>query len=318
MKKIILFLICFLFPINVLAYSDYIIPGGETLGIDISSDGIIVVGFYKVNGRFINRELTVGDKILKVNGFEIDSVSHMADLIDKYKENDEVEITYKTGDKMKTMNLSLSYFNGTYRTGLYVKGDVSGIGTLTYVDDGVFGLLGHVINESKTNSKIEIRDGDAFLANVTSFNRSVDGNPGSKNAEFLKDKKFGILLKNTKYGVFGKTDLDLNKKALKVANLDDVHLGDAYIYTTNLNNEIEEYKINILNIFDDEQKNIYFEIIDEELLDMAGGIVQGMSGSPIIQDDKIIGAVTRVLVDDVDKGYGISIITMLEEGDSLR
>lgn len=318
MKKFILFLILLLFPINVLAYSEYIIPGGETLGVNISSDGIIVVGFYKVNGKFINRELSVGDKIIKVNGNEIDSVNNMADLIDKYKNNDEVDITYISGNKEKSLSLKLSYFNGTYRTGLYVKGSVSGIGTLTYIDDGIFGMLGHVINESKTNERIEIKSGDAFLANVTSFTRSVDGNPGSKNADFLKNSKFGILLKNTNYGVFGKTDYDINKEMIQVGSLDEVELGKAFIYTTNLNNEVEKYEINILNIFKDDQKNIYFEIVDDRLLSMSGGIVQGMSGSPIVQDNKIIGAVTRVLIDDVDKGYGISIITMLEEGDSLR
>ena len=143
MKKIIVLLILFLFPINVLAYSDYIIPGGETLGIEIESDGIIVVGFYKVNGKFINRELTVGDRITHINGVSVSSVANMADLIEENRVDEYVDITYISGDDVKNMNLYLSYFNGTYRTGLYVKGSISGVGTLTYVDDGIYGMLGH-------------------------------------------------------------------------------------------------------------------------------------------------------------------------------
>ena len=163
-----------------------------------------------------------------------------------------------------------------------------------------------------------MKEGNAFEAKVTTFTKSINGVPGSKNANILKNKYFGTIIDNTEYGVFGKTN-NINQPSIEVGNIKDVSLGDAYIYTTDKNNEVKKYKIIISEIdIDNKDKNYYFEIVDKDLIEMTGGIVQGMSGSPIIQDGKIIGAVTRVLVDDVKKGYGINIKTMLEEGDKLK
>lgn len=320
MKKIFMLMIIMLFPFSVLAYSEYIIPGGATLGIEVNSKGILVVGFYKIDGKLINQDLRVGDKITKVNGVEVNSSNELSDLIDKYMVNEEVQITYERDNEEYNMMLKLSLQNDSYRTGLYIKSSVLGIGTLSYIDPetGVYGILGHALNISSTNKEIEVKDGNSYTADVTSFTRSVDGNPGSKNANIHKDELFGTIEHNSSYGLFGKVKGDTNANLLKVGRIDEVSLGTAYIYTTDLNNEIKEYEIKILEVDkQNREKNIYFEIVDKNLLEMSGGIVQGMSGSPIIQNDKIIGAVTRVLVDDVTKGYGISIVTMLEEGDRL-
>ncbi len=319
MKKI-LWLFILLFPFYVFAYSEYIIPGGDTLGIEVNSKGVMIVGFYKVNGELINQDFKVGDKILKVNDVEVDGTKELVDLIDEYMKDSKVTVTYIRNEKEYKSDLVLSLYNGSYRTGLYVKGNVLGIGTLSYIDPetGIYGVLGHALNISSTNQQVEIKSGYSYEANVTSFTRSVDGNPGSKNADIDKNEVFGTIEKNSNYGIFGKIDNEQKKEKMKVGKLDEVNLGEAYIYTTNTNNEIEKYEINILEINKkNNEKNLYFEIVDKNLLNMSGGIVQGMSGSPIIQDDKIIGAVTRVLVDDVDKGYGISIVTMLEEGDKI-
>lgn len=318
MKKFIWLLILMLIPIFTYAYSDYIIPGGNTLGIEVNSKGIIVVGFYKVNGEYINQYLNIGDKIIMVNDVEVNTTEELVNLINKYMKNSQVEITYTRDDKSYTANLELSLLNGSYRTGLYVKSNVVGIGTLTYIDPGtsIYGVLGHSLNLSKTNERIEIDTGYSYDAKVTSFTKSTDGNPGSKNANINKESLFGIITKNTDYGIFGQIKNPSRQDLLKVADLDEVSLGKAYIRTTNLNNEVKDYEIKILDIDKkNSEKNIYFEVVDDELIEMSGGIVQGMSGSPIIQENKIIGAVTRVLVDDVKKGYGISIIKMLEEGD---
>lgn len=319
MKKV-LFLLIFLFPFYVYAYGNKIIPGGETIGLEISNDGVLIVGFYKANGKLINQHLQIGDKITMVNGSSVYDVNDLTKLIEDNMEDNRVDISYKRNNKVYDSYLELSYFNGNYRTGLYVKGVIVGIGTLTYIDPstGVYGALGHVINESKTNSKVEVREGMSYSAKVTSFTKSEDGNPGSKNANILKNKYFGSILKNTDYGVFGKTNLNLNKSVYEIASLDEVREGTAYIYTTNLKNEIDKYEIKISEIDkSNNDKNYFFEVVDEDMINMSGGIVQGMSGSPIIQNDKVIGAVTRVLIDDVTKGYGISIMTMLEEGDKL-
>ena len=320
MKKI-LWLILLILPIIVLAYSDYIIPGGETLGIEVNSKGIVIIGFYKVDGKSINTDLQVGDKIMAVNGDEVLTTEDLIKDIDKYMEDDKVLITYERNKKEYNDYLELVLYNGTYRTGLYVKSGVLGIGTLSYIDPEtkVYGVLGHGLNLSETQEKIDIRTGYSYEALVTSFKRSTNGNPGSKNANINKEKIVGTIERNSNYGIFGLyNEEEINKKKLKVGKLEEVNLGKAYIYTTNLDNEVEEYEIEILEIDKKhDEKNIYFEVTDKELLNMSGGIVQGMSGSPIIQNDMIVGAVTRVLVDDVTNGYGISIVKMLEEGDNI-
>ena len=234
--------------------------------------------------------------------------------------DNKISIKFERNNKIYSDELDLRYESGTYKTGLYVKSSILGIGTLTYIDPstGVYGILGHSLNMSKTNKLIEVNNGYTYNAKVVNFTRSKDGNPGSKNADIDKDDVFGTIESNTKYGVFGKVDVDSDTKLIEVGKIDDVKLGKAYIYTTNLNNKIEKYEIKILEINKySGDKNFYFEIVDKDLLKMSGGIVQGMSGSPIIQDDKIIGAVTRVLVDNVSNGYGLSIIKMLEEGDRI-
>ena len=319
MKKILLILFM-LFPSLVLAYSNYLIVGGDTLGVEINSKGIIVVGFYEVNGSYINRDLKVGDTILEINNIEVNSTNELVSLINEHMKDNSVEITYIRNDKEYEDKLELAYMDGTYKTGLYVKGSILGIGTLTYIDPetGVYGILGHGLNMGKTNKIIDVREGYTYEASVVNFTRSKNGNPGSKNANIDKDKIFGTIEGNTKYGVFGKVNNIENKEILEIAQLNEVKTGKAYIYTTNKNNKVEKYEINIIEVNKyDSDKNFYFEIKDKKLINMSGGIVQGMSGSPIIQDNKIIGAVTRVLVDDVSKGYGISIIKMLEEGDKI-
>ncbi len=319
MRKI-LWLFILLMPFYVFAYSKYIIPGGDTLGVDVNSKGVVIVGFYEINGDRINRELRLGDKILFVNDEEVNTSNELSKLVSKYISDNEVEVTVKRNDKIFDTNLELQYFNGNFRTGLYVKDSVLGIGTLTYIDPNskVYGILGHSLNIGQINQMIEVNTGYSYDAYVSSFTRSNDGSPGSKNATIDKNNIFGNIKNNTTYGVFGFVDEVLTRELLEVGELDDVKVGSAYIRTTNQSNEIVNYDIKILDVNKDNyDKNIYFEVVDEQLLKMSGGIVQGMSGSPIIQDNKIIGAVTRVLVDDVSKGYGVSIVTMLEEGDKI-
>ncbi len=320
MKKLLWFILL-LFPLWVLAYSEYIIPGGDTLGIEVNSKGVMIVGFYKVNGTYINKNLKVGDKILEVNNIKVKSTNDLVNLIEENMKNKKVEITYERNNKKYNTELMLDLVDGSYRTGLYVKGSILGIGTLSYIDPetGIYGVLGHALNLTNTNQLVDIRTGYSYEAEVTSFTRSVNGSPGSKNANIDKNNLFGTIEINSNYGIFGKVKNISERKPMKVGTLDEVKLGKAFIYTTNEDNEVLKYEIKILDIDKDNyDKNIYFEIVDRNLLKMSGGIVQGMSGSPIIQDDLIIGAVTRVLVDEVNRGYGISVVTMLEEGDKLQ
>lgn len=321
MKKLIYIILLLLLPFTIFAYSEYIEVGGDTLGIEVNSKGVMVVGLYKINGVILNPELQVGDRIIKVNNTEINTPEELTNILKENSSPNKAEITYLRDNKEHKTNLNLSLYQGSYRTGLYVKGTVLGIGTLSYIDPntGVYGLLGHSLNISNSKEKMTIRNGNSYEAIVTSFTRSRDGNPGSKNANIIKEKIFGNIKSNSNYGIFGKTSKkSTDNNLMKVGNINEVNLGYATILTTNVNNKKEEYEIKIIEIDpSSNEKNIYFEIVDKELLDMSGGIVQGMSGSPIIQDNKIIGAVTRVLIDEVNRGFGISIVTMLEEGDKI-
>ena len=319
MKKILLFLVTtFFMPLEILAYSKYIIPGGDTLGIELKSDGIMVIGFYEINGKTNKNNLLVGDYIKKVNGEDVSTIEELTSSIEK-NINGSVEITYQRNNSEKTTNLNLIYEDNVYKTGLYVKDKITGIGTLSYIDPKtkVYGALGHEIIESSSKNIVEVKTGNIFRNNITSITKSLDGKPGSKNAKFYHDTLYGTITKNTNVGIYGEYTAELpNKELLEVGEKEDVKIGEAKIYTVLNNEEIKEYSIEITEINETPKiKNITFKITDEELLNETGGVVQGMSGSPIIQNNKIIGAVTHVIIDNPENGYGIFITTMLEEGE---
>lgn len=322
MKKYLITLLCslMLFPSVSFAYSKYIIPGGETLGIDIKSAGIMVIGFYKINGKYNKGDLKVGDYITEINGEEVSSLKELTTKIENYVSDKKVVMTYERKGKKYKTKIDLVYDNNTYKTGLYVKDSITGIGTLTYIDPNtrIYGALGHEIIESSSNSIVEIKTGIIFENRITSINKSFNGNPGSKNAKFYFDNVFGDIRKNTKYGIYGNYNTLLPSKGIvEVAENDEIKVGSAYIYTVLENQKVEKFAININNINEDANiKNLTFTIVDDSLISKTGGIVQGMSGSPIIQNNKIIGAVTHVMIDDVSSGYGIFITTMLKEGES--
>ena len=318
-RYIIFFIILFFIPIIVFAYSNKVVLGGQNLGIVIKSDGVLVVGFYKINNTMNNSKLSSGDYIVKVNDDYINSVDDLITSIENNVKDNKVNITYRHNNDIKNTILNLELVNGIYKTGLYVKDSLKGIGTLTYIDPEtkIYGCLGHEIIENTTNRKVEIKDGSIFKANVTSITRSANGSPGSKNAKFIEDKVYGNINKNEEEGIYGKYigDID-NDNLIEIDDINNVNLGEAYIYTSLDDNEVKNYKINILKILNKSSiKNYYFEVVDEELLNKTGGIIQGMSGSPIVQNNKLIGAVTHVSVDSVKNGYGISIINMLKEGE---
>ncbi len=310
---------CFMFPFEVLAYSKYVIPGGNTLGIEINSDGIMVIGFYEINGKLNKSNLKVGDYIKKVNDKDVSSILELTNEIEN-NDKDSITITYKRDDKLLTTKLNLIYENNIYKTGLYVKDKITGIGTLSYIDPEthIYGALGHEIVESSHNKIVEIKTGNIFKNTITSITKSMSGHPGSKNAKFYKNMTYGTITKNTNKGIYGIYNDPLpSTKALPVASKDEIVVGKASILTVLENEEIKSYDIEITSINETSKtKNISFIITDNELLKKTGGVVQGMSGSPIIQNDKIIGAVTHVVVDEPKSGYGIFITSMLKEGES--
>ncbi len=308
-------------PTSAFAYSDYIIAGGENIGIQINSKGIIVVGLYKINDTYPGRDagLKLGDKIIAINNEKVDNINQMVDKINADEDKSSILITYMRYNKTNITNLKLvKNEENLYKTGLYVKDTINGIGTLTFIDPNTknFGALGHEIMEKNTGQKIEVRDGKIFKSEVQGIIKSTNGTPGEKSAKYYTNTIYGKIAENTDTGIFGSFNTNFsNKKLYKVALPSEIKLGKASILTVIKDETVEQFDINIIKINDERQKikNILFNITDAKLLEATGGVVQGMSGSPIIQDEMIIGAVTHVIVDDPTKGYGIFITHMLEE-----
>lgn len=321
-KILLFFFLLFSMPINALAYSDYIIAGGENIGIELNSDNVIIVGTYKVGNidPAKNAGLKLGDQIIAINEKKVSSIEEMVNTINESKNSKTINILYLRGKVTYKTALNLMLEDNVYKTGLYVKDSISGVGTLTFIDPktNLYGALGHEIIEKISGKKLEIKAGKIYDSTVTDIIPSKDGKPGEKNARYNTDKVYGNVNENTTSGIFGKYSSDLpDKKLYKVAKENDIKIGAAKILTVLNENEVGEYQINILKINNsNNQKNILFEITDKMLLEKTGGIVQGMSGSPIIQGEYIIGAVTHVVVDDPTKGYGIFIVNMLEEAEN--
>ena len=319
MKRLMLLLTILFLPLNAYAYSDYIIPGGDTLGIEVETDGVMIIGFYKIDGKY-NRgkpALQGGDYILKINNEEVHSADEMTTVIENAEDKRNINIVFRRGETVKETELPLILSDGKYKTGLFVKSSIKGIGTLSYIDPGtkIFGALGHEINETETNSIVEIKSGIIFENAITGIQKSKPGVAGSKLASFNYNNKYGTIYKNTKYGIFGNYESNFPDIApIKVGK--EVKIGQAYIKTVLDGNNIQNFLIDITSINETSQtKNITFRLLDDSLIEKTGGVVQGMSGSPIIQDDKIVGVLTHVVVDNPVTGYGLFITKMLEEGE---
>ena len=313
-RLLILFLSLIILPLNTFAYSNYLIPGGENIGINIQSQGILVVGFYDIGQK---SDLSIGDIIVSINDNKTSSINDMLNYVNTNKDTMSLKIGYLRNKELNYTTLKIIRDeNGVYKTGLYVKDSITGIGTLTFIDPNtnMYGALGHSITDNKTNVKFEIKNGKIFKAHVSSIDRSEDGKTGEKNAKFYFDTNYGTIEKNLETGIYGTYTKDYNKNNLiEVGSISDIKIGKAIIKTVLDDNEIKDYSIEILSIDrESPTKNILFKITDEELLKKTGGIVKGMSGSPIIQNNKIIGAVTHTVISDNTKGYGISIVNMLE------
>jgi len=320
---VLLLLMNILLPLNVFAYSDYILAGGQNIGIQLESNGIIIVGTYSI-GKFNparDADLQTGDKNKHINQEEVHSIEEMLNVIDTLENPISVEVTYLRGSAKKNTVLTLVMDDDVYKTGLYVKDSINGVGTLTFIDPNtnIYGALGHEIVEKTTGQRLEIKDGKIYSSVVMGITPSNQGNPGEKNARYDIEDVHGSIKENSRSGIFGTyTDRLPDTPLYKVAQVEDIKLGKASILTVIEGETVEEFSVEILKLNPNgrDMKNILFKVTDQRLLDKTGGIVQGMSGSPIIQNGMIVGAVTHVVVDDCTKGYGIFITNMLEEAEN--
>lgn len=312
-----------------------LIPGGDSIGVTIYTQGALIVGISDVideNGVVrcpaIDAGLRPGDIIEKINGVTVKNADHLSLLIDKLKGR-ELEIDIKRGNVIlkRYINPIKNSKDGKFRLGIWVRDSTAGVGTLTFIDPEkqLFAALGHAITDMDTGALLSVKDGEIVQAKIVDIIEGKKGKPGEIKGIFSENQRtVGSIIKNTPFGIFGKMynyalKLDENN-VLPICRQSDVRLGEAKILSTVDNNGIREYKVDIVKINRQSYpgpKGMIIEITDPNLLKKTGGIVQGMSGSPIIQDGKIVGAVTHVFVNDPKKGYAIFIEWMLDEIDKI-
>ena len=298
---------------------------GEIFGIKLYTDGVIVVGTQNVetqNGKLnpaSESGIEVGDIIISINGVKVYTSDAVQSILND-NNGEPFNITVKRGDRYREYELTPAFCprENCYKAGMWVRDSTAGIGTLTFYDSqsGLFGALGHQINDVDTNEIMPLLEGEAVGAKVTNIQKADKGATGSIECEFSQNT-IGKLTDNTECGIFG-TYSYINDKAKKypVASIQEVKKGKATLISTVSDTECEEYEIEITHINyneNNQQKNMIIKITDERLLDITGGIVQGMSGSPIIQDGKLVGALTHVIVNNPEKGYAVFAQTMLNK-----
>lgn len=294
---------------TVWAESDTLIVGGNVIGLELRLDGVSIVEFSAQEPE--NAGLKRGDIIRKIDGKSVSTVAQIAEAVQSAQGRLQ-RVTVLRGSREKTVKLAAKQEQGVWRLGILVRDGISGIGTVTYYDpnDGSFGALGHGVCGGEV--LLPLREGIVLESCVTDVKKGEAGSAGSLQGAVSRGAASGTLQKNTAFGIFGTMETSQTEQ-LPVGESAQVHLGAAVIRSTVEGADVGEYSVRITALRPDDKsgKNLSIEITDPRLLEKTGGIVQGMSGSPILQDGKLIGAVTHVLVDDPTRGFGIFIEKML-------
>ena len=304
-------------------------PGGQSIGIKLRSEGVLVVGYNEVDGRYPAKESGIkkGDSIIAIDGIKVEGINQAADLISSNgKTGKNMTFKLKRDENQLTKEVSPIYCSNTnsYRIGLFIRDTAAGVGTLTFYDPATkkYGALGHVIVDIDTNTPIDISQGEIVKASIINIREGRRGHPGEKTGVFIEQKDIiGSIYKNTDFGIFGTLEKmenknDYNSSPIPIASSHQVEVGPATILTVVKGDNVEEYDVEIQRIVNKNtpsNKGFIINITDKELIGKTGGIIQGMSGSPIIQNGKIIGAITHVFVNEPTRGYGIFIEWMLLE-----
>ncbi len=299
-------------------------PGGMHFGAKIVSKGLTVVKFTDTKGENASSAylagIRAGDVIIKINSKEIKNIEDFVKEVEK-NGGKEMKVTVLRNDKEICFNVTPSYSkdDGKYKTGIWVKDSTSGIGTITYIDPKTnsFGGLGHAICDGITGKMVTFNRGTVLNVDINGVTKGQVGTAGELKGTF-KNQKIGVLTKNSPCGVFGYLSDNCflaPEGPLKLCPKEEVNIGSAYIWCSLDSGSPQKYRIEItdINSTDSNVKNFKVKITDEKLLEKSGGIVQGMSGSPIIQNGRIVGAITHVLINDPTTGYGIFIENMLEQ-----
>lgn len=311
-----------------------LIPGGNAIGVSLNTKGVLIVAITDVidsEGKRLSPAkdagLKIGDSIIKINGEKILTAEQVIEILNK--QNDKIEITVlRNNAEFKTKTIPVkSIQDNSYRLGIWVRDKTTGIGTLSYYnyENESFGALGHGITDLDTGKLLNVENGLIMRAKVAGIQQGKKGKPGEIKGVFYKtDDTLGDIKINDELGIYGNINDDYKKqiknKPIPIAFKDEVKEGKAHILTTLDDNTIKKYDIEILkteNQNKENKKGMILKITDPTLLEKTGGIVQGMSGSPIIQNEKIVGAVTHAFVNNPTKGYGLYIEWMLKQEDKL-
>jgi stage IV sporulation protein B len=307
--------------------SKNLVACGNTIGVKIKLDGILVIGISNVasNGQKIipvrNSGIRPGSIITAVNGKTVESIEDLTDEIE-HSGGNPIKIAFRSDDVLHEAMVSpvRSSEDDKYHIGLWVRDSTAGIGTLTFYDEktGRFGALGHGITDIDTGMLMSVKSGEILESDILGVKMSKSGVPGELKGIFTEGTKLGTILSNTEIGIYGKLEQNamqrIKGRTYPVGVRANIKEGPATILSNIDGRKIEEYDILIQRVSRQNlngSKGMIIKITDERLLNTTGGIVQGMSGSPIIQDGKIVGAVTHVLVNDPTRGYGIFVEAML-------
>ena len=309
-----------------------VIPVGKIVGLKLYTNGVLVVGMSEIEDEssrlvkpYENTNIQEGDMIIEINGEEIESIQNLKNVVNNTSGND-VEIKLlRDGTTIVVSNIKpVKVSKDEYKLGLWVKDAATGVGTMTYYEpkSNKFALLGHGITDADTNSLIYIDSGELVTSKVVSVKKGASGEPGEIRGTILKQKTIGKVNKNTNFGVFGELEdlttlnIDTSKK-YKIALRNEIKEGSAKILcSTDDSNKVQEYEIEIEKVYtdnDSNNKSMLIRITDDKLIEKTGGIIRGLSGAPIIQNGKFIGAVTNVLVSNPKIGYGIFADLMIKE-----
>lgn len=307
-----------------------VIPSGLPIGIYVKTEGVMVVDTGVVTGEDgeiyspCKDILFTGDYVVEINGNVIEDKKSLVDAVDESKGNN-ISVGVIRDNEKKYFDITpVKTAEGKYKLGLWVKDDISGIGTLTFVDEDSFGALGHSINDNDTGIIFKISDGAIYNTNLVNIVKPDGNNPGRLEGiiDYSSVNVIGRVTGNTEYGISGYLTKyfdysSLGQDWIGIAKKEDVNIGPAYILSA-VRGTPEYYEVNITNVNYDIKygnKSIELEITDPRLINITEGIVQGMSGTPIIQNNRLVGAITHVFLNDSTKGYGVFIEYMLEKND---
>ncbi len=307
-----------------------VIPVGNIAGLKLYTSGVLVVGMSEIQGMdnlkykpYIDTGIEEGDTIIKVNNAEIFSTEDLMQKVNSSNGN-EINITYIKDEEIKECSIMpVETDDDEYKLGLWVRDSAAGVGTVTFYDPTTqsFAALGHGISDIDTNELLNISSGEFITTRIVNIVKGEEGNPGKIQGTIDNQENIGEIYKNTEFGIFGKVDeisnLDLDtSKEMELALREEIQQGKATILCNLDNTQVKEYDIEIERIYlqnDYDNKSMKIKITDEELLNLTGGIIQGMSGAPIIQNGKFIGAVTNVLVNNPKEGFAVFGDIMLKE-----